>query len=168
MKLYLLRHAPAFERDPMKFPDDSKRPLTREGKKEMKKAALGMKALGLAFDQVLCSPYLRATETASIVAEMFKMKKKLFFWDLLKAENAAQKVIPDLKTKCQKISSLLLVGHEPQLSALLSLLLIGKAGFPVTLKKGGLACVKMAGPLTEKNTRLKWLLTPKQLGHCAA
>ena len=40
----------------------------------MRRMAGGMKALNLAFDLVLSSPFLRARQTAEIVVETFKFK----------------------------------------------------------------------------------------------
>jgi hypothetical protein len=52
MNLYLLRHAKA-EPHGTQYPNDSKRPLSAEGEKNMRHAAQGMAALGLSFDLII-------------------------------------------------------------------------------------------------------------------
>jgi phosphohistidine phosphatase len=40
--LCLVRHAPAFQKDPNRWPHDNKRPLTPEGEKEFRLAVRGL------------------------------------------------------------------------------------------------------------------------------
>jgi phosphohistidine phosphatase SixA len=68
MNLFLLRHAIAVEPGALSGASDAARPLSPEGKEKMRKIARGMKALDLSFDLILSSPYVRARETAEIVA----------------------------------------------------------------------------------------------------
>jgi phosphohistidine phosphatase len=66
MNLFFLRHGKAHPRSPQWRPD-SKRPLTQEGENAMFDVARGIKALGLSFDVILTSPYVRALRTAEIL-----------------------------------------------------------------------------------------------------
>src|SRR5215216_1931675 len=70
MDLYIVRHAVAFGRDPDRWPDDSKRPLTPEGEEEFRVAARGLAQLASRVDAILSSPYLRAWRTAEILSEL--------------------------------------------------------------------------------------------------
>jgi len=58
---------------------------------------------------------------------------------------------------------LLLVGHEPQLSALISTLTSGNASARPLLKKGGLCKLEVEKLQIGKCANLLWLLTPRQL-----
>ena len=64
MRVYLLRHAIAAPRDPERYPTDLDRPLTAEGRRRMKRAAVGMRAAELGIDLVLTSPLARSRQTA--------------------------------------------------------------------------------------------------------
>jgi phosphohistidine phosphatase len=66
--LYLLRHAKALSTAEAKVRRDEERPLSGEGRSRMERAALGMKRAGISFEWILTSPFLRARETAEIVA----------------------------------------------------------------------------------------------------
>jgi phosphohistidine phosphatase len=163
MNLYILRHAIAEERDPEKYPDDSKRPLTDKGEKRMHQIAGGMLALGIELDVILSSSYTRAKRTAEIVAEHFDDASKLKFTKHLETGNP-EKLIDEIN-KLGKIENVLLVGHEPDLSDLISVLLLGDSRLPLTMKKGGL-CKLTAGNLKYGQcASLEWLVPPGVATH---
>ena len=49
----------------------------------MRQIAKGLRNLGVEFDLILSSPYVRAHESAEILADVFKMKKKITFTENL-------------------------------------------------------------------------------------
>jgi phosphohistidine phosphatase SixA len=57
----------------------------------------------------------------------------------------------------------LLVGHEPHLGELTSLLVAGQAGCGFTFKKGGLARLTTEALKAGRCATLEWLLTPRQM-----
>jgi phosphohistidine phosphatase len=163
MELYLLRHGLAVERGTAGYEDDSRRPLTAKGKRKMERIARGMKSNGLSFDLILSSPFVRARQTAEMVARAFKATRRLKFSDHLSPDGELEDLIHDLKRLYQRPKSVLLVGHEPYLSHLMTTLLAGKPVFDVNFKKGGL-CLLTAGSLRQGPcATLEWLLTPKQM-----
>ena len=89
--LYLIRHAIAYERGP-KWPDDTKRPLTRVGIAKMRRAATGIVAAGVKVDLVLSSPLVRARQTAEIVAGAFKRPPKIVEAKELAPDQSAETV----------------------------------------------------------------------------
>ena len=56
-----------------------------------------------------------------------------------------------------------MVGHEPDFSELISLLVTGQTGASVALKKGGLAKLEIEKIRDGKCATLAWLLTPTQM-----
>ncbi len=91
MDIYIIRHAIAVDRGTPEYEDDSQRPLTEKGKKKMRQIASGLRALGVDFDFILSSPYIRARETAEILADVFKTKADVAF-----SENLIPTGDPDL------------------------------------------------------------------------
>jgi len=163
MDLYVLRHALAVNRgEPDYLGDDSRRPLTRKGIRRMRKGALGISRLDARFDLILSSPYKRAHETALIVAETLGAEDRLEFFQPLTPETPPDQAIRQLARRCVKLDSVLLVGHEPQLSAIGSLLLSGNSGLALELGKGG-AFKLEADELQGGMAVLEWWLTPRQL-----
>jgi phosphohistidine phosphatase len=163
VNLYLLRHGLARDPSPQGFAKDSDRPLTPEGERKLRKIAEGMAALELAVDLILSSPYRRARQTAEIVAEALKGRKRLRFSDTLAPGGSMQKLIGLVEKLEPPAENVLLVGHEPYLSELISFLVAGHSGFAVVMKKGGLCKISAESLQPSRCAALKWLLTPKQL-----
>ena len=159
MNLYIIRHAIAVEEGTLEYEEDSQRPLTDKGKKKMRQIAKGLRGLGVGFDLILSSPYVRAKETAEVLADVFKMKKSIEFSENLIPMGDPDLLIAELNEK-YSVDSIALVGHEPELTHLIGLLVAENAGMDMTLKKGGV-CSLTADDLhhTHKAT-LEWLLTP--------
>ena len=117
----------------------------------------------LRFDAILSSPLVRARQTSEIVAVDLKSRNRLAFTDELKPGGSAKKLVQ--KIAAQKINSgdVLLVGHEPDLSHLISLLVTGSRDVGFALKKGGLAKLEIEKLRAGKCATLAWLLTPAQM-----
>jgi phosphohistidine phosphatase len=111
------------------------------------------------FYLILYSPYLRARETAEILADVFKMKKKLDFSDNLIPLGNPELLITEVNEK-YSVNSLAVVGHEPHLSTLVGLLVAENAKIDVTLKKGGVCYLSADDLHQEHRATLEWLLTP--------
>ena len=163
MNLFLLRHAIAVEPGSLAGDSDAERPLSPEGKKKMRKIALGMKSLDLSFDLILSSPYLRARETAEIVAHEFGSVPE--FTPRLAVGGDPASLVAEVAARTKDMADVLLVGHEPQLSKLISYLLAGNSGLSVTMKKGGLCKLDVPRLRYARSATLEWLLTPSQLAH---
>jgi phosphohistidine phosphatase len=163
MDLYLLRHAIAVPRGTEGYDNDADRPLTPKGEKKMFRIAGGMKSLDLRFDAVLSSPLLRARRTAEIVAEVFGLRKKLRFSEYLGTGGDEEDLIKELADEYSSDASLLLVGHEPDMSSLISLLVSGGPECAVTMKKGGLCKLSIDALHHGRCATLEWLMTPRLL-----
>lgn len=160
MELYVLRHAIADERDPEKYPDDALRPLTAKGIRRMKRIAAGMRTLGIKPDLILSSPYTRARQTAEIAAEALRAGKVLKFSEHLEVAGDARKLVQELKSKYANAASVILVGHEPQLSDCISVLLLGDTQLALTMKKGGLCKLAVDSLKYGRCATLEWLIPP--------
>jgi len=162
MNLYFLRHGIAMDKGEWKGPD-SDRPLTKEGIRKMKKASKGLRHLDLKIDWILTSPLRRAYDTALIVAKELKLKKKLRIWKSLAPDGDPKILTRHLALDFRTWESVILVGHEPYLSGLISVLVGGQGKPGLVLEKGGLARLSADSIAYDKCTRLEWLLTPKIL-----
>src|SRR5437867_617838 len=168
MRIYLLRHAIAEARDPRRYPADSDRPLTREGKRKMALAARGMSAADARFDVILTSPLTRARQTARIVLPAFRPHPSLHVLKPLSPGGGAGGVFAAL-TSLPVDASILLVGHEPDLSHLAgAMLLEQRSDLPMDFKKGGLCRIDFEGVARPGQGRLVFHLTPKVLRRLAA
>lgn len=160
MNLYLLRHGAAAQRGAPGYIDDADRPLTDEGREKLRVVARAMKAMKLSFDRILSSPCQRARQTAEIVAERLRLASRIEFSDHLAPDGKIEALIQQLKGLRPKPENVLLVGHEPRLSELASILMTGKTGLPIKLKKAGLVRLSANSLRTGACAELDWLLTP--------
>lgn len=164
MNLFFLRHGVAVERDPQSFPDDSRRPLTLKGEDRVRLACDALQALELSFDAILSSPFLRSRQTAEIIAGSLGLRRALQFHNHLTPTGNPQALLRFVNRISPKPENLLLVGHEPYLSELLSVLISGQADALIDLKKNGLAKIEVTQRLKlGRCATLNWLLTPRQL-----
>jgi phosphohistidine phosphatase len=161
MRLYLLRHAIAHERDRARWPRDSLRPLTAAGERRFRKAAHGLAQSLPRSAVILTSPYVRARQTAELLASVARLKSPENC-AALAADESVSKVFAALANLGDE--DLLLVGHEPGLGKLLSSALAGdEARFAVEFKKGGAACVEFRGRALPGRAKLLWMLPPRVL-----
>jgi phosphohistidine phosphatase len=159
MNLYIIRHAIAVDEGTTEYEQDSQRPLTDKGKKKMHQIAKGLRALGVDFDLILSSPYVRAKATAEILADVFKVKADIAFSDNLIPMGDPDLLIAEMNEK-HSANSIALVGHEPHLTALISLLITENVGVDITLKKGGVCRLSADDLHHTRKAALEWLLTP--------
>ena len=159
MNLYIVRHAIAVERGAPGYDNDSQRPLTDEGRKKMKKIVKGIHQLKMELDVILSSPYVRAKDTAVILANEFEMKDKVALSDNLIPPGTFENLINEIHEKYD-VNNLALVGHEPMLSSLISWLTTGNTQMKVTLKKGGVAYLAADNLYQDGRATLQWLLAP--------
>jgi len=157
--LLVLRHGEAGRRSPL--PGDSKRSLTTEGKQEIVDLSNGLTSLELKLDYIFTSPLLRAKQTAEIVAKSLKYKGKVEELDALKPEGSKLEFYSAL-SRMKQDSMILVVGHEPYLSEMISEA-ISQSGCRIDLKKAGLARIRILSTLPIIRGELRWLLTPKHL-----
>ena len=189
MRLYFLRHGQAGSREDWDRPDEE-RPLTKRGIAESHDGARGMRWLDLGIEIILSSPYVRAHQTALIVAQELGLDVTtapgLASGCTLSslAETLAQHIAlqhgpapaPESPAASSAVGhttrGVLLVGHEPDFSTIIGAMIGRKGTGLVRLKKGALARVdfdpdvdgwRWAAANLRGSGALAWLLTAKQL-----
>jgi phosphohistidine phosphatase len=161
MDLFILRHGIAEERDPQRYPDDGRRPLTADGKRKLKKISLFLKKTGYGFDLVLTSPLARARQTAEIAASVLGIESRLRETPHLAPSGDPRRLVAEIASSRRQ--SVLLVGHEPYLSGFISVLLSGRQGLGINLKKGGFCHLSAESPRYGACAVIHALYPPKSL-----
>ncbi|MGZ3660497.1 MAG: phosphohistidine phosphatase SixA [Bdellovibrionota bacterium] len=157
MLIYLVRHGIA--EDPTTASSDAERRLTEEGREKTERVAKAFHKRVSKVDLIFHSPYLRALETAQIFSAEFP-RAKMQAAKGLTPHDEAKSALPLLNGFGSE-ESVMIVGHEPHLSTLASLLLTGKSSPILEFKKAGVAGIESHGAL--QGSRLCFLLTPKWL-----
>lgn len=160
MELYIMRHGIAEEVSTTGR--DRDRVLTEDGKDNSREAGKALRKLGVKFDGILSSPYPRAWQTAEAVARELDQPDILKELQELGAESSATEAIQKISITTKGNASVLVVGHEPVLSQLISLLLSGSSSLSIAMKKGAVCKLTCVRP-EAGGCRLDWLLTAKQL-----
>ncbi|HOB62968.1 MAG TPA: histidine phosphatase family protein [Candidatus Competibacteraceae bacterium] len=163
MKLLMVRHAIAEDAEVFISAGgtDAQRPLTDVGRKKMRKGANRLRTQLKQIDVLACSPLLRARETAEIVARAYG--------DLPIVERPEldfgypPETVLAWLAQYPPDSTVVTVGHEPQLGLLAGLLLSGVANSLIVFRKGGVALIGFPGRATAGEGVLEWALTAGQL-----
>ncbi len=162
MELYLLRHAVAVKRQARRPGGDRGRRLTRGGIRKMRRIARALRALEIRADLILSSPFLRARETAEIIAaELGSPDPELTAY--LEPGVATERLCAFLSRRAGKARRVFLVGHEPALSVLASVLVSGGEQMQMVMKKGGVCRLRVGRLRCGRCAELEWLLTPRVL-----
>ncbi len=158
LNLYVLRHASAGTRRPNPLLD-VKRPLDREGKHLCLRLAFLLNALKIQFDQIASSPLKRALQTASMVGTEIGYEKQILLSNGL-APTASFADFQKLLQELEGQETVLVVGHNPNLSSFLGQLLVPRStrsAAQVRLRKGSIARVV----IDRGNAQLQSLLDPR-------
>ena len=148
-QIFFLRHGEA------DWPDwpgsDDDRPLTKRGKREVKKVAKLLQKIGAQPLLIFTSPLPRAAQTAKVVAKRLCLELGVEE-DLGMGFNAAKlrKIVAR-----HDVDSLIVVGHEPDFSTVIRAL----TGADIFLAKAGVALVEMES--AQAKGRLRWLFPPR-------
>jgi phosphohistidine phosphatase len=165
VELYLVRHAPAFQKDFDRWRHDSKRPLTPESVVEFRLAARGLARMVPRVDIVLSSPALRAWHTAEILSELdsWPAPEPSSVFAASRRRASSEKATLALGDYAEA-KYVAVVGHKPRLQELAAYLLTGEEdGLEIKIRKGGVMCIRFDGAPAPGTGKLRWLLTPKAL-----
>lgn len=127
----------------------------------MKSNARGLKRAAREIHVLATSPYLRAAETARVVAEEYQLDS-VHELPALTPDRPLREVATWLRRQnADDVVSI--VGHEPHLGVLASWFLSGEERQFITLKKGGACLLEFEGKIGPGSATLHWVLTPAQL-----
>ncbi len=153
MKLYLMQHGSAMSKE-----ENSARPLSAQGIKDVEKVAMFLSRVGSAsqLSEIRHSGKRRAQETAEIVARSLGRQERVIAVDGLNPNDDVSPVAAMLQ---QEDADLFLVGHLPFLNRLASQLLSGSPERELLqFQPGGVLCL-----LGQGDWKLCWMLIPTLL-----
>jgi phosphohistidine phosphatase len=158
--LYLLRHAKSSWDDESK--QDFERPLANRGRKACALIGEVVEEKGIDFDLVLVSTALRTRQTIELVKERAKLRGEVRYDERIYEATVSQ-LLEVISQVDNDRKSVLLVGHNPGLEGLLTLL----TGEDLRVTTANLAKIKIkatkwSANLANKGT-LDWIIKPKEM-----
>ena len=162
MQLLVIRHAIAMTPEAFASIDtnDARRPLTYEGRRKMMEGAKGLRDLVPSLDVLASSPYVRAHQTAVIIAERYG-EVPIVTTSALEPHSTGDGFLTWLQSLEGDVVAV--VGHEPHLGTLVTWLLTGVEESRFPMKKGGACLLELASRPLKGEAMLRWALTPSQL-----
>ena len=161
MEIYLFRHGIA--EDAAAGEPDSSRKLTAEGEEKTAAVAKMAAAAKARPSAIISSPYVRAVETARIAARELGFEGKLITAPELVPHGSPENVWKVIRERPEE-ESILMAGHEPLLSHLVSYLLAAPT-LCVEMKKSALVRIDIDSLRGAPRGVLRWMLIPK-LANC--
>ena len=154
MELYLLRHGAAESR--AVSGRDQDRALTESGQAAVKALLEKAREDGVAPRWIVASPYLRAQQTARIAARVFSYEEPVLVSTRLTPESAPVDLWAEVRDM-DPDSPLLLVAHEPLLSAAASWLL-GESRVIIDFRPGTLVRIDFDSVGVTPQGQHRWTL----------
>ena len=152
--LYLLRHADAGDSAAWTG-DDALRPLSKKGRRQSRRLGKHLAGLGIEVQAILTSPRLRAADTAKLVGKALSVKPTVDARLDTGFDRAGLKAV--LEGLEATASAVVLVGHDPDFSALASWL----SDSTVEMRKGAIAKLELPTRAVGAGAgALRWLLPP--------
>jgi phosphohistidine phosphatase len=161
MLLLLVRHALAADRDDMLYPDDSLRPLVARGRRIQMRMSRRLRRRGLVPAAILSSPWKRAWQTAGILGRETGLGKKArVACPALAADPVLEALAVAVGPRADD-EIVALVGHEPWMGELASLLLTGSpTRLVVDFPKSGVLAIRTAA-VAPAGGRLEFFAAPR-------
>jgi len=144
MDILLLRHGKAEKRKEYQG-NDLFRPLTDEGIQDLILITGWIRRQLPDPDVIATSPLTRASRTAEIVAKELQLGSPIESWEELSPGKDPEALFRRLEGVWED-GTIMLVGHEPDLSTFGAFVLTGRNDAFFTLSKGGLAVLKDVNP----------------------
>ena len=146
MRIGLLRHGIAIDRDAPGAPSESQRHLTERGIQRTTMACAALPRLDFAPSKILSSPWLRARQTAELAATAVDLSTSdIQFHDELLWDAEPTALASVLAALQDTHSQVLCVGHAPHLDDFIAYMTGAPEAF-TALKKAGLAVLDADSP----------------------
>lgn len=163
MDLFIVRHAWAYQRGDPRWPDDSQRPLSDEGRQRFAQMVELLSQREFAPELVATSPFVRCQETAELLARHANPQAQIVTRDELAPEGDWETLLAWTAKKAEQLDQVAWVGHAPDVCQMVAGL-IGDGRAWVRMAKGAVALIRFHGTIERGEGELRWLATARLLG----
>ena len=156
MKLYILRHGHSLGTAEAGVAKDFDRPLSEQGRRDVRRAARLLAERGARPELILHSPLKRAVETAQEASAALKPARGMEAFAPLANELSVEELAQELRRRSRGLGEVMAVGHQPQLGELVAAL----SGAVFNFRPAGLVSLELkdSGPAS-----LLWACNPEDI-----
>ena len=158
IRIYLVRHGIAIE--PEGGIADESRWLTGKGRQRFKRLARAFARLGEPLEHLFSSPLVRAVQTAEILAGT-TLHHDVTILEELRPEGGVGRLLAEIARRVKDEESVALVGHDPQMSALVAALGEVPKDRQVDFRKGSIVRIDVGALPSARPSQPRWWLKPK-------
>jgi len=157
MDLYLMRHAEAVDLGVHGITRDADRALTDKGQRQAMRMGRLLKKLGVKFDMVLSSPFVRARDTAKRMLQEMDVSLKITNTDALKPDGKNDAIWQTILRA--ESHSILIVGHLPSIASFAASLMGNLSDEPLHFHKGTLAALRYDPDAHMSHATVEWMVS---------
>lgn len=150
--LYLLRHAEAQPQQTGQT--DAERALTSRGSEQCRQVGGFLRSQNIAPSHFWASPYLRTQQTANFIAKELAHSHTLHAPAWLALGEDPLRVLDEIHALAEKHSEIMLISHEPNISAIITLML-GANTPAIKVRKASLTALTL-DPQISAHATLLW------------
>lgn len=145
---------------------DADRPLAKRGIKDSKRISRALVRFDHTPDMVVCSPALRATQTAGVVSEECRLSRPVVLEESL-YPGGTEEMLNIIRRFPPEIERPLIIGHNPAVEETAGGLLTGGKSDGITFPTAALLCILCGSPewrsFDPDACSLLWFLIPRLL-----
>ena len=158
IRIYLVRHGIAIE--PEGGIADESRWLTAKGRRRFKRLARAFARLGEPLDHLFSSPLVRAVQTAELLA-FASLRYDVTILEELRPEGGVGRLLAEVARRVKDEEAVMLVGHDPQMSALVAALGEVPRDRRVDFRKGSIVRIDVGALPSARPSQPRWWMKPK-------
>ncbi len=140
---------------------DSERRLTTEGRELIRSAGQALYRLGMHFDYIVASPFVRAAETAALIAEETQYAGQVLS-DKRLIPSSNYEAVADLIHELNGVNSILLVCHQPMISDVISGI-TSTGHLMLNIPPGSITATEIRSFRPHANGTLEWTMPAEML-----
>ena len=159
IRVYLVRHGIAVEHGEQGQLGDEARWLTAKGRQRFRRLSRAFARLGEPLDFIFSSPLVRAVQTAEILAGSCRLAE-IGILDELRPEGPVGKLLAEAGRRVKDDQAIALVGHDPQMTALVAALGDAK-DVAIEFRKGSIVRIDVGALPSARPSSPRWWLKPR-------
>ena len=158
IRIYLVRHGIALE--PEGSVADESRWLTGKGRHRFRRLARAFARLGEPLEHVFSSPLVRAVQTAELLVGATR-QQDVTILEELRPEGGVGRLLSEVARRVKDEQAVALVGHDPQMSALVAALGEVPKDRQVDFRKGSIVRIDVGALPSARPSQPRWWMKPK-------